>query len=135
MTNTPFATSVILGILASGSLTVIFNWWFNRNKSNAEVGHLSAETLKIIQETYGDFIEDINDQERLTIENYNTQMAALIEEIKSLKRQTARIPILEEDVKILEEDVKELTLGVKLLTDQLREHNITPIYPPVPNVI
>lgn len=119
--TTPFATAIIVGVVTSGSLTALFNWWFNRQKTAAETEKTSAETIRIIQETYGDFIEDLNTQEQINIDNHNRQMKSLLEEIKALKLQTDRIPILEEEV-------KELTVGIKLLTDQLQEHNITPIY-------
>lgn len=119
--TTPFATAIIVGVVTSGSLTALFNWWFNRQKTAAETEKTSAETIRIIQETYGDFIEDLNTQAQIDIDNHNRQMKSLLEEIKALKLQTDRIPILEEEV-------KELTVGIKLLTDQLQEHNITPIY-------
>jgi len=119
--TTPFATAIIVGVVTSGSLTALFNWWFNRQKTAAETEKTSAETIRIIQETYGDFIEDLNTQAQINIDNHNRQMKSLLEEIKALKLQTDRIPILEEEV-------KELTVGIKLLTDQLQEHNITPIY-------
>lgn len=119
--TTPFATAIIVGVVTSGSLTALFNWWFNRQKTAAETEKTSAETIRIIQETYGDFIEDLMSEHQFDVDNHNRQMKSLLEEIKALKLQTDRIPILEEEV-------KELTMGIKLLTDQLQEHNITPIY-------
>lgn len=121
-------TTFFVGVFGSGGLIGALSLWFNRSKTDAETEKLQAEsakisvdtslakaeTTKIIEEAAGELIEDLRDHQK-----------ELLGKIESLEAQVRRIPELEEAI-------RELTEGVHLLSEQLLEAGINPIYTPSP---
>lgn len=121
-----FWTAVIVGFIGSGAITVIMNWIFNRRKSDAETKKVEADAASVIQDTYSKFLDDIREQSEKTSNEHSKEIQELSKEIRDLKTQVARIPLLEKDI-------ADLSQGIRLLTEQLRAHDLTPVYPPMPN--
>lgn len=121
-----FWNAVFVGFLGSGAITIFMNWIFNRRKSDAETKKTEADAASVIQGTYSKFLEDIRERDDTVNAEHSKEIKNLTLEIKALKDQVARIPLLEKDI-------AELTQGIALLTRQLQSHDLTPVYPPLPN--
>lgn len=125
----PYWVILIVALLSSGIVTAVLNYWFNRQKNNAETEHVDADAADIIQRAAGELIEKIRVQAALSDLKYQEQNQKLIEQNAKMSLQLADLYIQVSKIPELEASIADLRLGVQLLTDQLKEHDINPVYP------
>jgi len=138
----PYWLILIVALISSGVVTGVLNYWFNRKKNDAETEHVDAETehvdaeaADIIQRAAGELIEKIRVQAALSDLKYQEQNQKLIEQNAKTSIQLSELQVQVSKIPELEASIADLRLGVQLLTDQLKEHNINPVYsfhPPSP---
>lgn len=129
-----FNWSVILvSVISSGALLSTLNWLYNRRKDKADVGKTEAEVAEVIQRVSAALVIQQEEQYKKVIAYHEGENKKLMTTVQSLEGQVTRLGHQVGRIPQLERDIMELTEGVKLLTLQLRENNITPIYPPLPH--
>ena len=120
----PLWLVLMLAVVGSGALTGGLNYWFNRQKTDADIEKADAETADVIQRAAGELIQKVRDQAEASELMYLQQNKELLNKIAELRVEVQKIPELETKI-------TDLTLGVALLTEQLRKHDIPPAYPPM----
>ena len=125
----PYWLVLVLALFASGSITALLNYWFNKRKTHAEVEKVDADAADIIQRAAGELIEKVRVQSALSDKRYQEQNQTLIEQNAKMALQLDDLQVQVAKIPHLEASIADLRLGVQLLTDQLKEHNINPVYP------
>ena len=128
----PYWLILIVALISSRVVTGVLNYWFNRKKNDAETEHVDAEAADIIQRAAGELIEKIRVQAALSDLKYQEQNQKLIEQNAKTSIQLSELQVQVSKIPELEASIADLRLGVQLLTDQLKEHDINPVYPPSP---
>jgi flagellar hook-associated protein FlgK len=128
----PLWASILIGLAASGVLTAIINFWPSWKKLGSETEKADAEAADIIQRAAGDLITRIQHQATEAEKKNEERNHLLVEQNNELSRQIAQLQVQVEKIPILEAKISELSHGIDILTDQLKEHGINPIYPPSP---
>lgn len=128
----PVWASILIGLGASGVLTAIINFWPSFKKTSSEVDKADAEAADIIQRAAGDLITKIQQQASESEENNKKRNSVLLEQNAELSRQMSELQIQVAKIPELEAKISELSHGIDVLTNQLKDHGISPIYPPGP---
>lgn len=128
-------TLIIVGIIGSGALTAILNWRFNKRKDGAETIASEASAAEMIQKASAALIQQVQEQSALSLQFQKDQNIQLMQQVSQLEGQVNRLEAAVQRIPLLEADITELTRGVHLLVQQLRENNITPVYPPPPPIL
>lgn len=128
----PLWASILIGLAASGVLTAVVNFWPSFKKAGSESEKADAEAADIIQRAAGDLITRIQQQATETENKHEKTAQIMIEQNRELSRQIAELQIQVAKIPLLESKISELSHGIDILTDQLKEHGISPIYPPGP---
>lgn len=131
-TQGPIWLILLSAIIASGTFATGLTLFFNRRKTNSEKDKIDADAADIIQRAAGELVNRIKEQSDIDrkeyqaeIEHLSEQNKDLMKSINEMKEEVAKIPELEESI-------RDLRLGVELLTQQLIEHGVQPVYPPLP---
>lgn len=114
---------IMTGLLTSGFLTAGINVWFSRRKTGSEANKSNAEAADIIQEAAGELILQLRESARISEENHQRQTQELLTKIENLQRKVDELPALQRSV-------EDLSRGVELLTSQLRDNGIHPVFTP-----
>lgn len=127
-------TLIILGLLGSGALTASLNWIFSRRKDKATTINTEASAAEMIQKASAALILQVQEQAAISLKFQKEQNVELVRQVVNLEAQVNRLETAVQRIPQLESDILELTRGVNLLVTQLQEHNITPVYPPIPPI-
>lgn len=135
----PYWLVLVLALFASGSITALLNYWFNKRKTHAEVEKVDAEVEKvdadaadIIQRAAGELIEKVRVQSALSDKRYQEQNQTLIEQNAKMALQLDDLQVQVAKIPHLEASIADLRIGIQMLTDQLKDNGIHPVYPPGP---
>lgn len=128
----PLWASILIGLAASGVLTAVINFWPSMKKLGSESEKADAEAADIIQRAAGDLITRIQQQASESDKKNEQRNTVLIEQNKELSRQISELQVQVAKIPELESKISELSHGIEVLTNQLKEHGISPIYPPSP---
>jgi hypothetical protein len=123
---------IAVGVIGSSALTATLNWIFNRRKDQASTLSSEASAAEMIQKASASLIAQVQEHASLTLKFQKEQNLELVRQVVNLEAQVNRLETAVKRIPQLESDIMELTHGINLLVQQLQEHNITPIYPPLP---
>lgn len=128
----PLWASIMLGMGTAGVITALINFWPNLKRTNADTKKaeqegekVDAEAADIIQKAAGELVKQIQDAAHAAAERYEAQNRVLLEQNTDLATQL-------EELKI---EIASLREGLDLLSQQLRENGINPVYPPMPPAV
>lgn len=128
----PYWLVLVLALFASGSITALLNYWFNKRKTHAEVEKVDADAADIIQHAAGELIEKVRVQSALSDKRYQEQNQTLIEQNARMALQLDDLQVQVAKIPHLEASIADLRIGIQMLTDQLKDNGIHPVYPPGP---
>jgi hypothetical protein len=128
----PYWLVLVLALFASGSITALLNYWFNKRKTHAEVEKVDADAADIIQRAAGELIEKVRVQSALSDKRYQEQNQTLIEQNAKMALQLDDLQVQVAKIPHLEASIADLRIGIQMLTDQLKDNGIHPVYPPGP---
>ncbi len=128
----PYWLVLVLALFASGSITALLNYWFNKRKTHAEVEKVDADAADIIQRAAGELIEKVRVQSALSDKRYQEQNQTLIEQNARMALQLDDLQVQVAKIPHLEASIADLRIGIQMLTDQLKDNGIHPVYPPGP---
>jgi|JI9StandDraft_2_1071091.scaffolds.fasta_scaffold232037_1 hypothetical protein len=128
----PYWLVLVLALFASGSITALLNYWFNKRKTHAEVEKVDADAADIIQHAAGELIEKVRVQSALSDKRYQEQNQTLIEQNAKMALQLDDLQVQVAKIPHLEASIADLRIGIQMLTDQLKDNGIHPVYPPGP---
>lgn len=107
--------TAILGALGGGAIVALIAWARFRRRDTAETEKIRAEADQI---------------EAQTVEKLTTIATSLLS--KAIEQAEFREQRFEAKIVVLETKVDHLTKTVDSLASQLREHGLTPVFPPMP---
>lgn len=134
--------AIILGsIITSGTLSALLTVFFNRKKTESEKDKIDADAADIIQRAAGELVTRMKTQSDEDRAIFQTEMNDLVNQNKLLMQQNSSLIKTVDEMRIevqkipaLERDINNLRVGIDLLTAQLIEHGVKPVYPPVPPI-
>lgn len=125
----PLWASMTIGIASAGVLTAIINFWPNfkkskadSNKSESEGEKAEAEAADIIQKAAGELVQQIQRAAAEAAEQAAAANLVLLKQNEEMAEQIAE----------MKHDINDLRHGIELLTQQLKDNGINPVYPPMP---
>lgn len=107
--------TAILSAIGGGTLVALIAWARFRSKDSAETEKIRAEAEAV---------------EAQTVEKLTSIATSLL--TKAIEQAEFREQRFEAKILVLESKVDHLTKTVDSLADQLREHGLTPVFPPMP---
>lgn len=125
---------LISAIIASGTLATSLTLFFNRRKTNSEKEKLDADAADIIQRAAGELVMRIKEQADQDRIEYQKEIDKLLAQNAELMLAVAEMRVEVQKIPLLEADIKDLRNGIDLLTAQLIEHGVQPVYPPQPPI-
>lgn len=124
--------TILVALIGSTALNTGIQAVVGRQREAATTEKTEAEAADLIQRAAAGLVQTVMDQAAANTLLHTQQQAemlaridSLTDHIQHLESQVARIPLLEAEI-------AELNRGIAVLTDQLREHGITPVFPPMP---
>ena len=122
---TPIWLIIVLAVLGSSALAALINVLFNRSKTKSESEKMDADAADVITRASTELIKNVEAHYKANEANMMAQIKEQSLKIDALSLEVSKIPELQKSI-------SELTKGIEVLTAQLLEHDINPVYPPIP---
>lgn len=123
-TTPPTWLVILLAVLGSTAFTTVLSLAFNHSKTKSESEKNDAEAADVITRASSELIKNIEAHYQKSEMRMQAQIAEQSAKIDLLTAEVAKIPELQASI-------MDLSKGIDVLTQQLLEHDISPVYPPL----